>query len=84
MILKGVAICGLLFTIAVAVVDFFGDPRFGAIVYVLALVALVRGVGDGGIVDFRKNWDATRTSSSRLQSTWSHSARQSRQPSRCA
>ena len=53
-ILKGVATCCLLFAIAVPMADFFGDPRLVEIVYVLALVALVRGVSNIGIVDFRK------------------------------
>ena len=54
-ILRGVVTCGLLFVIAMPVADFFGDPRLVEILYVLALVALVGGINNIGVIDFLKN-----------------------------
>ncbi|MFB3077097.1 MAG: oligosaccharide flippase family protein, partial [Lysobacterales bacterium] len=54
-ILRGAVTCGLLFVIAMPVADFFGDPRLVEIFYVLALVALVRSIGNVGVIDFQKN-----------------------------
>ncbi len=53
-ILRGVVTCGLLFVIAMPVADFFGEPRLVEIFYVLALVALVRSIGNIGVIDFQK------------------------------
>lgn len=54
-IIRGVLTCGLLFGIAAPATEFFGDPRLLEIIYVLALVALVRSVGNVGVIDFQKH-----------------------------
>ena len=49
-ILRGAVTCGLLFVIAMPFADFFGDPRLVEIFYVLALVALVGGIRNIGVI----------------------------------
>lgn len=55
-ILRGLFVALLLLLMARFVSDLFGEPRVEQVMYVLALVAVVDGLENVGVVDFRKHF----------------------------
>jgi lipopolysaccharide exporter len=53
-ILRGILTALILLAVAPFAANFFGDPRLKTILYVLALVPLIDGLRNIGVVDFRK------------------------------
>jgi O-antigen/teichoic acid export membrane protein len=55
-LIRGVAIAAVLCLLAAPAATFFSEPRVESIIYALALVALLGGLNNVGVVDFQKEF----------------------------
>ena len=56
-IIKGIILAAIMIAGAGAAADFFGEPKVEGILYWIAVVPIVRGLVNIGIVDFQKNME---------------------------
>ncbi len=59
-ILRGLAIGSLMIALAGAAADFFREPRLGAVMLALAVIPILHGFENIGVVDFRKRLELDR------------------------